>query len=855
MKQNICKKLRYVIMLLSAVIMFTGCEEIFGNGEELGYVHSIQGYYNSFNNTIELSWQAEGEVGQFDLWYYTSQNGNPNHITTLSGYQYTYSHQIPQTGVTYYYQIRVIGFNGDYGEYYTSYGIDTYNGGNGGGSVGVVNNLSGNFTNGQIQLSWNAVDNVDGYEIEVSVGDQYNFQYHDNITGGQTSYNFTVNNAGTDHYFKVRAYTNINGNYNYGEFSEVLQVSTGYPMTAVGNFSAVYDGSYIQLNWSSQPNVDGYRLEVSVGNAFSWNVILNENSTSYSYYNVFTNTEYYFRIVAYRGGTDGPSGDNLMIFTDPGGSSTQTGESAINQLDNWSYFDGTAGQTLWYYFSVESGSSYNFRMEDQDTPGTGSTGNVTVALFREDKTTLYSGLDSITSGYNQQFPVTVSGFDTKLYVKVTVQSSGQFGLRLDNIVQGSSSIISNLTVNDGAVTMTPDFAPAVTTYELDIPDSLSALTFSDVFPDDLNASISATVDNVSTTISGGQIYVAGFTAGQTRVVKITVVSQDSTSTTTYTFNINVLSSNSVMTNIVPGAGTMAPAFNMNTHNYTVTVPFEVTTLSIQPVAEVNTSVITVNNTQVTSGTSSAAVNLAVGTNSNAFIVNIESEAGVGTSHTYYIDVVRLQTADFDLIVGNALDIDYDEASKTYFVGVNVLDTQSNITVEPIDTTANVTIDGSATTSLNVSLNAVYSTLTVPIVVTPGYGTGTAETFYVEITRSWTSDSPGNQTSLLYAFDANAGHIYTVQWDDLVNGSGSFNDDVVVTGYHQDQVTVINGFDYINSAYSNPVTFTANATETIYLDVESLDGGNVGSFGIRVYNETLQEWVVFKTSGNNSVVVE
>lgn len=66
--------------------------------------------------------------------------------------------------------------------------------------------------------------------------------------------------------------------------------------------------------------------------------------------------------------------------------------------------------------------------------------------------------------------------------------------------------------------------------------------------------------------------------------------------------------------LVPSAGTLSPAFNSNTYDYTVQVPTTQTTIAFTPIAVDNSSTIKVNGVTVKSGSKSQSIKLDEGEN-------------------------------------------------------------------------------------------------------------------------------------------------------------------------------------------------------------------------------------------------
>jgi hypothetical protein len=123
------------------------------------------------------------------------------------------------------------------------------------------------------------------------------------------------------------------------------------------------------------------------------------------------------------------------------------------------------------------------------------------------------------------------------------------------LVPGSNDAsLSSLTTDIG--TLVPDFDPAVTSYDLEIPNTSSEVT------------LTADADYFAATVNGDGLISAPGTA------TITVTAQDGT-TKNYVVNITVtasLSDDATLASLTPGAGTLDPAFSSDVTAYSLELP-------------------------------------------------------------------------------------------------------------------------------------------------------------------------------------------------------------------------------------------------------------------------------------------
>ncbi len=85
------------------------------------------------------------------------------------------------------------------------------------------------------------------------------------------------------------------------------------------------------------------------------------------------------------------------------------------------------------------------------------------------------------------------------------------------------------------------------------------------------------------------------------------------------------------------SGALSPTFSSGGTNYSVSVPNATTSLTVTPTASASGSTVTVNGVDVTGGTSSGAIGLAVGQNT---IIVIVTAADGSSAQTYTVNVTR-----------------------------------------------------------------------------------------------------------------------------------------------------------------------------------------------------------------------
>ncbi len=130
--------------------------------------------------------------------------------------------------------------------------------------------------------------------------------------------------------------------------------------------------------------------------------------------------------------------------------------------------------------------------------------------------------------------------------------------------------------------------------------------------------------------------------GETETIEIVVTSEDGTNSITYFIYVyrNLSQERlypATLSSITLSAGSFDNEFDPYTWDYFVTVPYEVESITVTPVASVETATINVEGFNVASGTPSQSINLIAG---YEYWIMIWVTAEDGTENLYSIYVTR-----------------------------------------------------------------------------------------------------------------------------------------------------------------------------------------------------------------------
>lgn len=182
-------------------------------------------------------------------------------------------------------------------------------------------------------------------------------------------------------------------------------------------------------------------------------------------------------------------------------------------------------------------------------------------------------------------------------------------ISIQNPPSGNTNL-SSLSISNGSIS----FNKNTTSYSVSVDSNVTSISVT-AKAEDSGASVSGTG---SKSLNYGN-----------NAINVTVTAP-SGATKTYTINVNRKddrSSNNDLNNLTVEKGTLSPAFNKNTKNYTVLVPYEVSTLTVNATTADSKAKVTVtNNTNLVSEETKR--------------VTVTITAENGSANVYYIDVTR-----------------------------------------------------------------------------------------------------------------------------------------------------------------------------------------------------------------------
>lgn len=182
-------------------------------------------------------------------------------------------------------------------------------------------------------------------------------------------------------------------------------------------------------------------------------------------------------------------------------------------------------------------------------------------------------------------------------------------------------------------TLSPAFSGAVTAYAVQLPVGGPDFTLT---PWLAFGTAEVRVNGVPVA-SGSASAPVAVPAGGSAVVTVSVLARDG-GTATYTFSATrpVPSANALLGALTLSAGSLGPAFDAGTLQYTASVDHAVASITLTPLAAEATASVRVNGALVARGSASAPIALAVGDNPVTVLVTAQS----GATLSYVVRVVR-----------------------------------------------------------------------------------------------------------------------------------------------------------------------------------------------------------------------
>nr|MBP3598814.1 hypothetical protein [Eubacterium sp.] len=170
-------------------------------------------------------------------------------------------------------------------------------------SVGGVGTITAKSTGyNKVKISWNGADGASGYRVYRSTSKNGTFTKIKSVTSSsKVSYTNSGISCGTTYYYKVRAYRLIDGNYYFGEYSNVVS-GKAVPAAPGGVSVSKASKKYVKVSWNKVSGADGYRVyrSTSKTSGFSKIKTVKSGSTISCKKKTTRYKKYYYKVRAYK---------------------------------------------------------------------------------------------------------------------------------------------------------------------------------------------------------------------------------------------------------------------------------------------------------------------------------------------------------------------------------------------------------------------------------------------------------------------------------------------------------------------------------------------------------------------------
>lgn len=251
------------------------------------------------------------------------------------------------------------------------------------------------ITKNSFTANWNASENATGYYLDVATDNSFTefvdgFENKD--AGNAVTANVTGLSAGTEYYYRVRAYNAGGTSSHSNTISAATMVNVPPAPEATAAINISQNG--FTANWNASAGAEGYYLDVSTSNSFS-GFVAGYNNKNVG--NVLTadiagltaGTAYYYRVRAYNAGGTSENSNTISAKTlmNPPAVPIALPASGITQTGFIATWSASAGATG-YYLDVSMSSTFDDFVTSYGNKDVGNTTN-----------TVISGLDPGTVYY------------------------------------------------------------------------------------------------------------------------------------------------------------------------------------------------------------------------------------------------------------------------------------------------------------------------------------------------------------------------------------------------------------------------------------------------------------------------
>ncbi len=260
------------------------------------YAPEIVSVYSTVQTSAKITWTKVDGASGYQIYRSTEEDGTYACAKTItSGYTVSYTNSGLTVGQTYYYKVRAYKKDSNGSWVYSDFSDVRYM-----PAAVVFDNVYSNATY-RVRLLWDEVDGVEGYQIWRADSEDGAYKIVKTITDGSTTaYSNTGLESGQTYYYKMRAYTTVDGSKVFGAYSDIVAVAV---MPETPEVSVVsYTSGIAKLSWDEIGGAAGYQIwrsDSSDGTYTLVKSITDGGTTAYSNSGLTSTSTYYYKVRAY----------------------------------------------------------------------------------------------------------------------------------------------------------------------------------------------------------------------------------------------------------------------------------------------------------------------------------------------------------------------------------------------------------------------------------------------------------------------------------------------------------------------------------------------------------------------------
>ncbi|MFZ5975799.1 MAG: SpoIID/LytB domain-containing protein [Bacillota bacterium] len=241
-------------------------------------------------NSVKVSWTAVPGAAGYSVYRAESAGGPYSRVVSTAASSYTCTGL--KTGAPYYFKVKA---------YVTSGGATLYGPLSEAASATPLPNTPANFKAASagynaIKLTWDAVTGASGYRVYRAAS--ADGQYSRIVTAASNSYTNTGLTTGTAYYYKVMAYTMVDGAPVYGSLTAAVSAKP-VPATPANLKASSQSYNSIKLTWTAVPGASGYSVyRATKGQPYAL-IARSVAANSFTNGSLITGTAYYYKVMAY----------------------------------------------------------------------------------------------------------------------------------------------------------------------------------------------------------------------------------------------------------------------------------------------------------------------------------------------------------------------------------------------------------------------------------------------------------------------------------------------------------------------------------------------------------------------------